>query len=152
MSPKGIAEAEEAVQRLRGTGVRLVLSSPITRALQTAALLSRGLDLPLAVEFDLHEWLPDLSQSYDSVAVALAAAREMDQCGGEWPQGESRQWEPLSSMRKRVQATLRRYMHLDGVIVVCHGTVISGLTGEVVGCSQQVIYRLDGGLATFMQS
>jgi broad specificity phosphatase PhoE len=142
LSPKGIAEVEQAAERLRGTSASLILSSPMTRAVQTAAILSRALDLPLLVEFDLHEWLPDLSQSYDSVDVAVAADKEMECYGGEWPQGETRQWEPLSQVRRRVQAVLRRYSHLEEVIVVSHGTVISALTGQAVANAQQVIYHL----------
>jgi len=110
--------------------------------LQTAAIISRRLDLPLAAEFDLHEWLPDLTQTYDSSEVAAAAAEEMARCGGEWPEGESRGWEPLSSVRRRVLAVLRRYARNDGVIVVCHGTVIEALTGRSLGCGEQVRYEL----------
>lgn len=142
LSPKGIEEVEQAAERLRWGDADLILSSPMTRALQTAAILSRVLDLPLAVEFDLHEWLPDLTQSYDSAASALASAKEMEQCLGEWPQGETRPWERLSSVRHRVQAVLRRYVELETVIVACHGTVISALKGQPVSCGEHVAYRL----------
>lgn len=88
------------------------------------------------------EWLPDLTQSYDSAASALASAKEMEQCLGEWPQGETRPWERLSSVRHRVQAVLRRYVELETVIVACHGTVISALKGQPVSCGEHVAYRL----------
>lgn len=52
LSPEGIAEVERAAERLRGLSADLILSSPMTRALQTASILSRTLDVPLAVEFD----------------------------------------------------------------------------------------------------
>ncbi|MGL4610856.1 MAG: histidine phosphatase family protein, partial [Trueperaceae bacterium] len=35
-----------------------ILCSSFTRALESAALLSRKLNKPLYVEYDLHEWLP----------------------------------------------------------------------------------------------
>ena len=41
-----------------------------------------------------------------------------------------RPWEPLSSVRRRVLAVLRRYQHEQGTIVVCHGVVIKALTGK----------------------
>lgn len=129
--------------RLRDTRARLILASPMTRSLQTAAILSRAPDLPLAVEFDLYEWLPDLTQTYDSSAVATAAAAEMSQCGGDWPEGQRLGWEPLSQVRRRVLAVLSRYDEDDGhVIVVCHGTVIPALTGRPLGCGEHIPYRL----------
>ncbi len=142
LSPRGVEEAEAAAARLKGTSARLILSSPMTRALQTAAILSRRLDLPLAVEFDLHEWLPDLTQTYDSSKVVADAAEEMARCGGEWPEGASRSWEPLSQVRRRVLDVLRRNAQPDGVIVVCHGTVIAALTGRSLGCGEQTLYAL----------
>lgn len=142
LSARGVAEAEAAADRLCDTPARLVLSSPMTRALQTAAIISRALDLPLAVEFDLHEWLPDVSQTYDSTAAAVAAAEEMARSGGEWPDGQSLGWEPLSQVRRRVLAVLRQYADQGDVIVVCHGTVIEALTGRSVACGEHVEYRL----------
>ncbi|MBP2016795.1 broad specificity phosphatase PhoE [Symbiobacterium terraclitae] len=142
LSPRGVTEAGAAADRLRHAPARLVLSSPLTRALQTAAVISRALDLPLAVEFDLHEWLPDLTQAYDSSAVALAAAAEMARCGGEWPEGQPRGWEPLSQVRRRVLDVLHRYSDQDHTIVVCHGTVIEALTGRSVACGEHTVYQL----------
>ena len=42
-------------------GAQLIVSSPYTRALQTASIISRAVDIPLQVEMELHEWLPDLN-------------------------------------------------------------------------------------------
>ncbi|MGE5672928.1 MAG: histidine phosphatase family protein [Mycobacterium leprae] len=140
LSPQGIAEIEQTAERLRGTSATLILASPMTRALHTAAILGRALDLPLAVEFDLHEWLPDTTQSYDSAAVAFAATSDLEAHGGEWPPGESRPWEPLSSVRQRVLGVLQRYTHLEHVIVACHGMVITALTGEALPCGGSTTY------------
>lgn len=142
LSPEGIAEAEQTAERLRGTPATLVLSSPMTRALQTAAILSRSLNLPLAVEFDLHEWLPDLTQTYDSVAVAMESTRDMAAHAGEWPEGEPRSWGPLSSVRRRVRGVLERYAHREQVIVVCHSMVIEALTGESLRCGGSIEMKM----------
>ena len=37
----------------------LIVSSPYTRALQTAAIISRETGLKICIEVDLHEWEPD---------------------------------------------------------------------------------------------
>ena len=46
-------------ERLQGAS--FIVSSPYTRALQTAAIISKETGIEIQVEVDLHEWLPDLS-------------------------------------------------------------------------------------------
>ena len=130
LTPLGREQMETVTASLRGAGAELILTSPITRALQSAAMLSRALDLPFCVEFDLHEWIPDLTWRYDQEAVADAAYREMMDLGGEWPAGETRNWELLSTVRQRVTAVLQRYTQLQRAIVVAHNVVIYSLTGQ----------------------
>ena len=102
----------------------------MTRALQSAAIISRLLVVPLTVEFDLHEWVPDTTYTWDSAEAAQAAYAEMIRLGGEWPPGERRWWEPLSNVRRRVLASFDRFAHLDRVIVVGHGVAMQSLIGR----------------------
>jgi flagellar biosynthesis protein FliQ len=57
----GEKQAEEVAlnELLRGT--EIILSSPYTRCMQTSAIISRIRNIPLKVEIDLHEWVPDLT-------------------------------------------------------------------------------------------
>lgn len=128
LSPQGVRQAEEAAARLRSTGAVRIVSSPLTRALQTAAILARTLDLPVAVELDLHEWLPDRTLHYRAADVSARYA-EMEACGGEWPEGEIRPWEPLSAVRDRAARALAAHAAGGPVIAVTHGIVIRALTG-----------------------
>ncbi len=57
LTETGISQIENASKSLSTEGPQIVISSPMSRALQSAAILSRILDLPLQVEFDLHEWI-----------------------------------------------------------------------------------------------
>lgn len=41
-----------------------------------------------------------------NAAVIVLAYEEMIRLGGEWPPGETRNWEPFSAVRKRVTAVL----------------------------------------------
>lgn len=41
----------------------IIISSPYTRSLQTAAIINRFQGKPMQVEFDLHEWIPDRWQA-----------------------------------------------------------------------------------------
>jgi broad specificity phosphatase PhoE len=137
---EGTREVDRAAEEL--PPLALLLSSPMTRALQTAAILAARHGTPLCVEFDLHEWLPDFACTYDRVEAVTAAHEEFLRCSGEWPPGESRSWEPRSSVAKRVRAVLNRYDRETGTVgVVCHGGVIEALMGESVATGCWTEYR-----------
>ena len=92
--------------------------------------MSRRLDIPLHVELDLHEWVPDRTQSWTDGDVVRAAYEEMHLLAGEWPDGEERSWEPLSAVRSRVEDVLASYAGDDLVAVVCHSVVIEAVLGR----------------------
>jgi broad specificity phosphatase PhoE len=130
----GVEQAGTAARRLAAVSADRIVSSPMTRALQTAAVIGSHLGLVTEVEFDLREWLPDDTFSWRDHAEVLAAAEDFERCGGEWPAGQRRAWEPLSQVRDRAAAALARQLPptADGqvLIAVCHGMVIRALTGE----------------------
>jgi broad specificity phosphatase PhoE len=130
LTARGVEQIEATAATLRGLGIEVLLSSPMTRALQSASIIGRRLGLAVIVELDLREWSPDLTGSYDTVAVVRAAGDEYARHGGEWPEGETRAWEPRSMLLERVRGVLRRYAHVERAIVVCHGYVIHALTGQ----------------------
>ena len=135
LTENGISQIENASKALSTEAPQLVISSPMSRALQSAAILSRILDLPLRVEFDLHEWICGWRDSIELVSETEAEMREL---GGEWPLGETRDWEPMSSVRDRVSRVLGRYRTFQRVVVVCHETVIFSLTGKRMGFAEFV--------------
>jgi broad specificity phosphatase PhoE len=143
LTPRGVEQIRavaEALQRLRP---QLIISSPMTRALQSALLLSGLLQLSCTVEFDLHEWVPDRSFAWTSLEDALAAIADLDVAQGEWPPGETRAWEPLSSVRARALGVLTRYRNGAPVAAVCHGMLIRSLTGRrTVGFAEIVPFEL----------
>jgi len=53
-----------------------ILCSSYARALESAALLSRKLNKPLFVEYDLHEWLPQKDPLVDIDASLMEKASE----------------------------------------------------------------------------
>ena len=59
LSEKGINQAEKTAIDDRLKSAELIVSSPYTRALQTASIISRETGLKICVEVDLHEWEPD---------------------------------------------------------------------------------------------
>jgi broad specificity phosphatase PhoE len=135
LTARGIDQAEAAAERLADVGAVKLLSSPFTRTMQTASAVSCRISLAIEVELDLHEWLPDDTFRWHDLAEVRALVADFDSCGGEWPPGERRVWEPLSSVRGRASAALRRAVAgvagSGSVIAVCHEMVIRSVTGEV---------------------
>jgi broad specificity phosphatase PhoE len=130
LSALGIQQAKETGRSLRDSGAQRIVASPMTRALQTAALIAAETQLPItAVDVDLREWLPDNTLTWRS-EQALAATDECARYGGAWPVGESRTWEPHSSVRRRALDALHRQPAADTFIAVCHSVVIESLTGR----------------------
>jgi broad specificity phosphatase PhoE len=134
LSEQGYQEALRLADELSALRATVLVSAPMTRALQTAGIVAARLRLPVQVHFDLHEWLPDDSFGWRSYPEVLAAVADFDSCGWEWPPGERRPWEPLSHVRARATAALRAVTAglgaEDVLIAVCHGMLIWSLTGE----------------------
>lgn len=51
-------------KEIQAEGAEVIISSPYTRALQTAELINRNLSLDIFVEHDLREWRADLKGGY----------------------------------------------------------------------------------------
>ncbi|MCL2573055.1 MAG: phosphoglycerate mutase family protein [Defluviitaleaceae bacterium] len=62
LTPKGIEIADKAAKNPMLDGADIIVSSPLTRALQTAGIIARHTDLPLEVELGFIERRVDLSQ------------------------------------------------------------------------------------------
>lgn len=124
LSERGIDQAYELALDDRFQGAELILTSPYTRALQTAAVISRIRDLPLRVEVDLHEWLVDLTFDYDSFRQVQAAVREAEAGRGIPFDGRQYHWESFQALGERAFRVLDRYRDHDKVICVTHGILI----------------------------
>ncbi|MBE5961789.1 MAG: histidine phosphatase family protein [Lachnospiraceae bacterium] len=62
LSENGIQIAERASWDSRLDDAEIIVSSSYTRALQTAAIISKNRNLDIKIEVDLHEWIPDLKK------------------------------------------------------------------------------------------
>lgn len=108
-----------------------ILCSSYARALESAALLSRKLNKPLFVEYDLHEWLPQKDPLMDIDASLMEKASEglTRELITNTPANEV-PWESLKEVRERVVKTLEGYKQFSSLIVVSHAMVINSLMGE----------------------
>lgn len=128
LSPLGVCQANEAARNKKLAGAEIIVTSPYTRALETAAIIAQSTGLAIAVEPDLHEWLPDIAcLDYPNEEEALSDDFLANK--GRWPEGEVRRWETVDMMSNRITATLNRYANKNKIIAVCHAAVIYHLTG-----------------------
>ncbi len=126
LSDLGVSQAKNVSIDPKLKGAELIVSSPYTRALQTAAIISRNTQIKLTVENDIHEWMPDidfkeknLENSYDDY---------IKHKGIDTPD-KITNWETYENLKKRVVSALLPYKEkYNKIIVVCHGIVMSTLT------------------------
>ncbi len=126
LTERGEKQAEMRAKDPLLQGATLILSSPYTRALQTAAIISRITQIPLTVETDLHEWMPDTTFKLD-FDIPQAFEEYVKHHGLHFPNRQY-PWETYPDLQKRVYQTLQKYTHHQKMIVVCHGVVMSALT------------------------
>lgn len=144
LSPLGIKQAEQAAADSRLHTAELIVSSPYTRALQTAQIISHHTGLLVKVELGLHEWIPDLTNQYTTAQESILLSREFNECHGEYPKDKICRWETLHSMRIRMTAVADKYAERKTVIFVGHGMAFRTLTyieelppGGIAVCSYE---------------
>lgn len=176
LTPKGRLQIDVIASDYRLAEAEAILTSSYARALESAARLSRALNKPLHVEYDLHEWLPQkdsLAEMDDSTlrdanqqlsyytgfipfadrrartgsAPAPTVERRVPVDQRQPPPPEARSWESVDEVRERVLGVLRRYAHLDSLIVVSHAVVISSMLGVQRAVEHAEIVPLEIDLA-----
>ncbi len=125
----GVEQAEAVSKDSLLVGSEIILSSPYTRALQTAAIISQNTRLPIQVEVDLHEFIPDKTFTYKGKEESYILHKDFWDCHGSYPAGEVRKWETIDEIIARVVPVLKKYIDHKKVIVVSHGGVIRRFVG-----------------------
>lgn len=129
LSEQGVAQIKETSKDERLKNADIVITSPYTRAVQTAAILSKELGVDIAVETDLHEWIANKNYIYETDENAWIAYYAYAANNGEYPDGTEKGWETASMIRKRVLKVLEKYKNYNKVIVTAHGMLIQAVTG-----------------------
>lgn len=128
LTEKGKEEIHRSAKDERLKKAQLILASPYGRALHTAAIVSRELDLDIQVETDLYEWVADAENfSYLEYEEAVQAYHELYENKGHHPVGKHCKWESSEHLIERVKAVLEKYRDYECVIVCCHGTLMEFL-------------------------
>lgn len=127
------------------SGADIIISSPYTRALQTAEIINRQHRLELFVEHDLREWIADTSGGY----IAL---EERDRRWHEYRsslkmkiENKGTEYESVHDLKDRVLSVLDKYREFEKVIVVAHFNVLESLLGyqqQGIGCGELRVFQL----------
>ena len=127
----GIKQAEEVSVNPLLKDCQIIVASPYTRALQTAAIISKNTGLDIKVEVDIHEFIPDKTFQLKGEDESKLLHKEFMKCLGEYPKGEVRQWETITDIISRSKPVLDKYVDLgyERIILVAHGGVIRRYTG-----------------------
>ena len=124
LTERGILQIKETATNANLKNVDIIVSSPFTRALQTAAILSKELQIDIAVETDVHEWQADKNFAYLQRETADKHCKEYTLYNGVYPDGEIFPWEDNTILKNRLHKVLDKYKSFANVIVVCHCILI----------------------------
>lgn len=124
LTQNGSNQAKELANDPMLKKAEFILSSPYTRALQTAAVISRITNLDIIVEYDLREWQPDINLEISNLKQLKNAIDDYENEKGIHPFGITKPWESKNSLKERVSGVLNKYSKHDTIIVVTHEQVI----------------------------
>ena len=124
LTDNGIQIAEEASFDNKLDGGELIVSSPYTRALQTAAIISKNRQLDIKIELGLHEWMPDLAFGLSDKALVDKACDMFMENKGVCPDDSEIRYESMDELFNRAKNALLKYLDYKKIIVVTHGMLM----------------------------
>ena len=120
LSEKGRQQAQELSKNSLLHSADLLVSSAVTRALETASYVACATGLPLRVEPLLHEW-----QVYESGIDRFEEARRLFlENNGELLPNSPVQYETATEMKTRFLECMAKYRDDQTVVVVAHRMLI----------------------------
>ncbi|MDE1351648.1 phosphoglycerate mutase family protein [Vibrio aestuarianus] len=132
-----IHELHAVAQEIQLEKAEVIISSPYTRALQTAEIINRELGLELFVEHDLREWRADLGGGYVDLSERDRRWHEYRISLKHNMEANHIPYESWGELKNRAENVLSRYTHYSKVIVVSHFNVFESLAGyqdNGIGC------------------
>ena len=126
LTQQGIKLAHKASKFPEFSGAEIIVSSPVTRALQTAAIISKNLHLDLTVDIGFHERLPDVQNLLKTQEEIEKSYEEYDACKGVFSDNKLHHWESVEQQISRVKSSLASYMEkfYSKIIIVTHGELM----------------------------
>lgn len=151
LSPRGRRQAWEAARHLASRPVVAVWSSPLQRAIDTAAEVAGRFGLPVSVEPDLTEWR--LSEPWAGICWEDLPRLRPGELEGylDHPLDLPFSPEPLTGLARRVAGVLEALhrRHPDGeVVVVSHQDPVQAARLHLTGADLSGLHRDKPGHAT----
>lgn len=116
LSEEGRLQAQKLCQNPLLQSANLLVTSAVTRALETASYVVRATSLPLRVEPLLHEW-----QVYETGIENFETARCLFlENKGELLPNSPIQYETATEMKSRFLECMAKYREYETVVVVAH--------------------------------
>jgi len=119
----GLAQARTAAEVLRTRGIRSIVTSPLSRAYDTAVIVGERIGVPLEVEDELRE-----------VAFGVQEGQPMAEWFDDWVAGKftPEGAEPFNVLRARAVAVINQALTRPApVLVVAHGALFRALRAEM---------------------
>lgn len=109
----------------------IIVSSPYTRALQTAAIISKENNLNIIVDPDLREWEPDLTYQYKGADIR-EIFKDYYSCDGIKPIDRKVNWESKEELKNRIEKVINKYKDTNQCIIfVFHQTAMQSVLGNI---------------------
>ncbi|MCO6419668.1 histidine phosphatase family protein [Siccirubricoccus sp. KC 17139] len=132
LTPLGMAQAEEAAEALANEGIRRIIASPYTRAIQTAMPIARRLGIPIHVTPTVREryaFSCDIGSPRTQLALAFPELdlRHLEEVW--WPAVEEPD-EQIEARARLFRAEMAALTDWQDTLVVSHWGFILAMTGE----------------------
>ena len=147
LTKAGCEQIKHSAKRLLPYKPACILSSPYTRALQSAAILSKELKADIVVEHDLHEWETDRSHQIRDEKALVELCRQFDKNRGIYPDGEEPLWESREMMKNRVESVLMRWLDYDCIVVAGHALMMQSVSGIERPLAYGEIVKVECGIS-----
>ena len=127
LSDEGIKQAKRLSKDKILDNAEILLSSPYTRCMQTASIISNQINIPIIGEINLHEWIPDKTYNYSSIELVR---KNYLKAINDYVNSEitSNDYESIYSVQIRALKVFKKYLQYNKVLVVTHGGVMYSLT------------------------
>ncbi len=135
----GHVQAATAADQLRDAGIRLIIASPYTRTLQTAAIIAQRLDLPIEIDARVRERAAfhcDIGTPRDELAAQFPSLR-FDHLDATWWHdhlgiGRAETEAEVDSRAGSFRRSMIQRADWRDVAVVSHWGFVRALTGQQV--------------------
>lgn len=144
LSTEGIQNCKNVADVISSFKPEVIISSPLTRALQTAIIFSHSGSYPLFIEKDLTEWLTNCSITINGKDEYNRMLEEVTQHNGIYDKTCKYIWESFDELKNRAFNVISKYIkEYKKIVVVSHKMLIFQLTGVSTSFCEYITTNLN---------